>query len=260
MKKHGQIPLEVTSTCAAFTVNISLLNGSIIFHENSSGAPTGISFLSTHHFSIRMSIEATPISPVRFAEALKDLPLSTLHLKAAELRNSIAHLDYSNEQLQPFADGTEGGSGPDQDCLDAIKENEVVIQRMLERIALLKEEVEHRGSSWLEFQSVEELDGDKASGERLVNGTEMGHVDVEGATDGIQDGQPTEAWRDGTLQTGRIVNGEVRVDSNAPISGMSDARANVTGGRLDDEALRRAIDETMRALAQDDDHDEGMHL
>jgi hypothetical protein len=31
-----------------------------------------------------MSSEATPISPARFASALKDLPLSTLHLKAAE--------------------------------------------------------------------------------------------------------------------------------------------------------------------------------
>jgi hypothetical protein len=56
-----------------------------------------------------MSSEVTPISPARFAEALKDLPLSTLHLKAAELRNSIAHLDYSNEQLKPFAEGREAG-------------------------------------------------------------------------------------------------------------------------------------------------------
>lgn len=82
-----------------------------------------------------MSSEAHPISPARFAEALKDLPLSTLHLKAAELRNSIAHLDYSNEQLQPFADGTETSVNgvPDQDCVDAIRENEVVIARMQER-------------------------------------------------------------------------------------------------------------------------------
>lgn len=52
-----------------------------------------------------MSADALPISPAAFAEALKDLPMSTLHLKAAELRNSIAHLDYSNEQLKPFAEG-----------------------------------------------------------------------------------------------------------------------------------------------------------
>jgi hypothetical protein len=98
-----------------------------------------------------MSSATTPISPARFAAALKDLPLSTLHLKAAELRNSIAHLDYSNEQLKPFAEGTNEGNSngqPDQDCIDAIKENEGVIARMMERIELLKQEVEGRGSSW----------------------------------------------------------------------------------------------------------------
>jgi hypothetical protein len=108
-----------------------------------------------------MSNEAIPISPARFAAALKDLPLSTLHLKAMEIRNSIAHLDYSNEQLKPFADGTDPSANgrPDQDCIDAIKENEIVIARMQERIGLLKAEVEGRGSSWLEFQSAEELQG-----------------------------------------------------------------------------------------------------
>jgi hypothetical protein len=134
-----------------------------------------------------MSSATTPISPARFAAALKDLPLSTLHLKAAELRNSIAHLDYSNEQLKPFAEGTNEGNNngqPDQDCIDAIKENEVVIARMMERIELLKQEVEGRGSSWLEFQSKEEIygegeGGDMVDGEgRLVNG--HGHGEGEG--------------------------------------------------------------------------------
>ncbi len=97
----------------------------------------------------RMSSEAAPISPARFAAALKDLPLSTLHLKAAELRNSIAHLDYSNEELKPFAEGTDPSTNgePDHICIDAIKENEVVIARLQERIELLKAEVESRGSS-----------------------------------------------------------------------------------------------------------------
>jgi hypothetical protein len=218
-----------------------------------------------------MSSEAHPISPSRFASALKDLPLSTLHLKAAELRNSIAHLDYSNEQLKPFADGTEGGTGePDQDCVDAIRENEVVIARMTERIRLLREEVEGRGSSWLEFRSQEEVQdalaqegsgsGSGSAGEeRLVNGT--------GAT--AEGGEERRsAWTDGTFQTGRIVNGEVRMDGgvgsggtgaavNGPANGTSNA--NTTGGRLDDEALRRAMEERMRALGEDDDED-GMHL
>jgi hypothetical protein len=200
-----------------------------------------------------MSHESIPISPARFAAALKDLPLSTLHLKAAEIRNSIAHLDYSNEQLKPFADGTEPSSNgrPDQDCIDAIKENEIVIARMQERIALLKAEVEGRGSSWLEFQSAEELqDGE----ERLINGTGESDGDME--TEGQE---RSDAWTDGTFQTGRMVNGEVRMDGDSEVNGATNRAARDTGGRLDDEALRRAIEERMRALAEGDD-EEGMHL
>ncbi|TLS28578.1 hypothetical protein PpBr36_00264 [Pyricularia pennisetigena] len=110
-----------------------------------------------------MSSETLPISPARFAEAIKDLSLASLHLKVLEIRNSIAHLDYSNEQLRPFAEGKEpvhGGDGtaqPDQDCIDAIKENEDVIERMQERIRLVRVEVEeNRGCSWTEFESAEE--------------------------------------------------------------------------------------------------------
>ena len=91
-----------------------------------------------------MSSDATPITAERFAEAIKELPLANLHFKAAEIRNSIAHLVSSNQQLQPFAD--EG----DSDCADAIQENLVVVQRMKERILLLKGEVEGRGSKWAE--------------------------------------------------------------------------------------------------------------
>ena len=82
-----------------------------------------------------MSAETQPITPARFAEALQDLPTSALALKVLELRNSIAHLDYSNAELKPFADGTASAiespgqqqatttGTPDQDCIDAIKEN-----------------------------------------------------------------------------------------------------------------------------------------
>src|SRR5205814_2113918 len=98
-----------------------------------------------------MSSMTTPITPQRFAAALTDLPLSSLYLKAAELRNSIAHLDYSNEQLRPFADGSEPSLGgtPDPECADAIRENEAVIARMEERIRLVRREVEEvRGLPW----------------------------------------------------------------------------------------------------------------
>ncbi|KAF6234406.1 hypothetical protein HO173_007439 [Letharia columbiana] len=94
-----------------------------------------------------MSSTAIPIPPQRFAEAIKELPLANLHSKAAEVRNSIAHLLISNQQLQPFAD--EG----DSDCAEAIRENLVVTQRMEERISLLKREVEGRGFKWGEDET-----------------------------------------------------------------------------------------------------------
>lgn len=91
-----------------------------------------------------MSSTTLPIPPQRFAEAIKELPLANLHFKAAEIRNSIAHLVSSNQQLQLFTD--EG----DSDCAEAIQENLLVIQRMEERMSLLQREVEGRGFKWVE--------------------------------------------------------------------------------------------------------------
>lgn len=89
-----------------------------------------------------MSSTSTPISSDRFAEAIRALPLSNLHLKAAELHNSIVHLESSNRQLKPSADDG------DPLCSDAIQENSEVIRRMRERILLLRQEVEQRGFQW----------------------------------------------------------------------------------------------------------------
>ena len=111
-----------------------------------------------------MSSTAIPIPPQRFAEAIKELPLANLHLKAAEIRNSIAHLTSSNLQLQPFTD--EG----DSECAEAFQENIVVIQRMEERISLLKGEVEGRGFKWGEDES------------RLENVESNDHTRVEDVT------------------------------------------------------------------------------
>ena len=91
-----------------------------------------------------MSSTSTPISCDRFAEAIRALPLSNLHLKAAELRNSIVHLETSNQQLKAWA------GDDDAICSDAIRENLEVIRRMTERILLLKREVEQRGYLWEE--------------------------------------------------------------------------------------------------------------
>lgn len=127
-----------------------------------------------------MSATATPIPPARFAAALRDLPLSSLHAKAAELRNSIAHLLSSNEELKPFA------AAGDKDCAEAITENEEVIRRMEERISLLRIEVEGRGMKWVE-----------EGGEKETEGAVVGSLDQDGVMgDASRDidvrGEPTE--------------------------------------------------------------------
>lgn len=101
-----------------------------------------------------MSAAATPIPPHRFAEAITELPLVNLHFKAAELRNSIHHLHSSNQQLKPFVDDG------DQDCADAVHENESVIARMEERRRLLKTEVERRGFKWSDDEAIERVNED----------------------------------------------------------------------------------------------------
>ena len=109
-----------------------------------------------------MSASAVPIPLDRFAEAIAELPLSNLHAKAAELRNSIAHLVSSNEQLQEYADDG------DQDCTDAISENNEVIERMEIRIKLLRDEVENRGFRWGQDEAV------------TVNGKAEARIDHDG--------------------------------------------------------------------------------
>ena len=161
-----------------------------------------------------MSSATQPISPGRFAAALPDLPLSSLHAKAAELQNSIAHLLRSNAQLAPFAaDG-------DADCAEAIHENSVVVERQRERIELLRREVTGRGFRW----------ADPAEA-----GTEDGHVGlaVVPVEDPDADGQ-------GQAATGQR-NGE-----------SSGARTQT--GRLSDEELSRRLAAQMQEDDQDGMH------
>ena len=131
-----------------------------------------------------MSSTSAPISAQRFAEAIEELPLANLHLKAAELRNSIAHLESSNQQLQPFVD--EG----DADFKEAIEENVIVIQRMQQRIQLLQQEVERRGYQWgkneLNIRD-SQTDGDRANyddqemASAAISTTEQGTRSVRGS-------------------------------------------------------------------------------
>ncbi|KAF7951751.1 hypothetical protein EAE96_007050 [Botrytis aclada] len=219
-----------------------------------------------------MSADALPISPAAFAEALKDLPMSTLHLKAAELRNSIAHLDYSNEELKPFAEGiapecVDGKA--DEDCIDAIRENEIVIARMETRISLLRTEIEARGGVWGEYEA-----GAEPKPEEDISSPA---VATTNGTSAANEESRSNPWADGTFTTGRIVGGEVVMDATPTASatststttnGVSAANGVTTngttattntGGRLDDEELRRAMELRMREDA-DADEEEGMHL
>ncbi|CAK7245915.1 MAG: hypothetical protein STHCBS139747_007520 [Sporothrix thermara] len=241
-----------------------------------------------------MSSESLPISPARFAEAIKDLSLSTLHLKVLEIRNDIAHLDYSNEQLLPYAKGTiavlgatstsgDGESVPDQDCVDAIKENLVVIERKLKQLELVRAEVENRGVSWTEFQSKEEVEQQQAESEQRTARTSSALAAAQQLLPAATNGNSTTTanaqlstaartqpaasvagnpWTDGTFQTGTVRNGELHMD---PVSGQSIVAAEGGGGSLTDEQLRRALDERLgfsgaNGQSDDDDDNGGLHL
>jgi hypothetical protein len=93
---------------------------------------------------ITMSAESTPINAARFAAALKDLPISSLYAKHAELTNNITHLESSNKQLEDFA-----RENDDRDCYEALLENRQVMKNFNERMELIRKEVEEvRGLPW----------------------------------------------------------------------------------------------------------------
>lgn len=80
---------------------------------------------------------STPISHGQFVKALKELPYIGLIHHTCEIRNSIKHLQSSNDQLAEFA-------ADDADCRDAIKENEVVLTRFRDRLQLVQDELSTR--------------------------------------------------------------------------------------------------------------------
>lgn len=245
-----------------------------------------------------MSSETLPISPARFAEAIKDLSAPSLHLKTLELRNSLAHLAYSNAQLRPFADGTETPRGgapgrPDPDCADAMRENEAVMARMRARVALIRAEVEGRGLSWTEFEAKDELEDDEpgvvaaapaatattngtgGGSEPLANGVN-GHASADAGDHTARDSTGAafspgrNPWTDGTFQTGVFRNGEVVMDSvpgqmngegaiASTSEGATTSRVQPNMGRnLSDAELERLL--ALRMAEYDNDEDGGMHL
>lgn len=98
-----------------------------------------------------MSSETLPITPVAFSEAIKELSLPVLYAKVAELRNSIAHLQRSNQELRLFITESCESDADKQELEGYVAENEVVKGSMNERIRLCKAEVEGRGNAWIEL-------------------------------------------------------------------------------------------------------------
>ncbi|KAI5285552.1 hypothetical protein KEM54_000479 [Ascosphaera aggregata] len=97
-----------------------------------------------------MSYESQPITPQAFALALKDLDAAMIYGKACEIRNSLRHLQRSNEEMRGYI---EEGSDGREVFQEAIAENAVVIERMKERIELCRLEVERRGAKWTDEES-----------------------------------------------------------------------------------------------------------
>ncbi|KJZ76678.1 hypothetical protein HIM_04014 [Hirsutella minnesotensis 3608] len=176
-----------------------------------------------------MSADTMPISPGRFAAALKGLSPSMLHLKVLEIRNSVAHLQWSNDQLQPYADGSataadgDDNGSPDQDCVDAIRENEGVIDRMAERIALIRAEVEERGMAWAEFDR--DRGDETAAAAAAAAADDPGTNGLAGAASSSESAGRHPAWADGTFQTGSIRGGQVRFDSAPGQAGARNGHA-----------------------------------
>ncbi|KAJ5185965.1 hypothetical protein N7491_006164 [Penicillium cf. griseofulvum] len=101
-----------------------------------------------------MSTESLPITPGAFAEAIKELPLAVLYSKVSELTNSIAHLHRSNAELRTFLAESNNSEEDKKELEGYVTENEGVAVSMIERISLLKTEVENRGQPWIELDEL----------------------------------------------------------------------------------------------------------
>ncbi|KAB8229302.1 hypothetical protein ETB97_009141 [Aspergillus alliaceus] len=141
-----------------------------------------------------MSTESLPITLAAFAEAIKELPLSTVYAKASELRNSIAHLRRSNEELRAFVNESCDTEGEARELETYITENEQVMGSMNERISLLKSEIEGRGQQWIEMEDTAANEDQQSSsvfapGTNGVAGERRNSVQHESSTVDTQNDQ-----------------------------------------------------------------------
>lgn len=217
-----------------------------------------------------MSSETQPISHARFAEALKELPASALALKVLEVRNQIAHLDYSNAELKPFAEGranavdsTAAPGEPDQDCIDAIAENEEVIARKQKQIELVRAEVESRGLSWREFQGIPDAEepGAPAAAVPAENGdaaaTTTTSTNRQATTNGDVNGHAPASAEGRSLLQSAMDAGIVQMGTLRDLVGQDQGSTSEADQELLAQLLNRA-----RELEDGDDQnqDGGMHL
>jgi hypothetical protein len=138
-----------------------------------------------------MSSEASPITPARFAKALEDLSIGSLHAKVAEIRNSIAHLEASNKELEHFA-----RENDDRDCYEYLLENRQVIKSMEERIELIKKEiVEARGMPFAPQEAkttAPVVQNGTAPTTATQNGTSAGQAATNGGGEAAANGEEEE--------------------------------------------------------------------
>lgn len=141
-----------------------------------------------------MATENLPIHPTAFAEAIQELPLSSVYAKVAELRNSIAHLHRSNAELRLFLIESQDPEDEKKEIEGYITDNEGVVTSIQERIGLLRTELERRGQPSLE----EVLDGQEKDKDSNGRGDgSLGHAPATNGTNGSAGGQQDSTGRDG---------------------------------------------------------------
>lgn len=174
------------------------------------------------------------------------------------------HLQKSNKVLQEYSDSIKEHASldaslraeGDRDCIEAIRENEVVIGRQKDRVRLLKGEVERRGQRWHEVDpnEVEDGSGNSVSAENVSEVVRCANV----AADDVQGVQAS---------TMSNVNGNGNVNVAASASTTTTSTLTVqpqqqqSSGRLTDEELRRQIGNMLPDDGDDQNEgNEGMHL
>jgi hypothetical protein len=139
-----------------------------------------------------------------FLEAITDLELEQLHAESSRLQNSIFHLERSNIALQEYCD--------DEDCRLAIQENKDTIARQMERVQMIRCEVERRGFLMPCGERIEEEGADTSGNAMAVSGEPAPINGVAVTTHGATVNGSAVVETNGTTQNGREGEGSDRED------------------------------------------------